>query len=32
MIGLIDLKSSIIIGFIALPANVHDVKHAKKLI
>ena len=32
MLALIDLKSSIIIGFIALPANVHDVKHAKKLI
>ena len=32
MLALIDMKSSIIVGFIALPANVHDVKHAKKLI
>lgn len=32
MLALIDLKSSVIIGFIALPANVHDVKHAKDLI
>jgi len=32
MLALIDLKSSIIVGFIALPANVHDVKHAKELI
>ena len=32
MLALIDLKSSIIVGFLALPANVHDVKHAKKLI
>jgi hypothetical protein len=32
MLALIDLNSSLIIGFIALPANVHDVKKAKELI
>jgi hypothetical protein len=32
MLALIDLNSSLIIGFIALPASVHDVKKAKELI
>ena len=32
MLALIDLKSSLILGFIALLANVHDAKHARDLI
>ena len=32
ILALIDLDSAIIVGFIVLPANVHDVKHAKELI